>query len=170
MNNKNINKKVLLLNQNYIPIMITGVKRAINLYFREKIDVIEKYDFMLRSPSINIPMPSVIRLKKYARFKTKNIIISRKNIMKRDNYTCQYCATISGEMTIDHLIPKQKGGLDTWDNLVVACKQCNAKKKNYYLNECNMNLIRKPKKPSIITFLQKQVSTNQENWKPYLFM
>ena len=165
-----INRRVLVLNQNYEPIMVTGVKRAISLYFTEKIDVIEKYEESLRSPSISIPMPSVIRLKNYIRIKKNNILISRKNIMKRDNYTCQYCNKKGVQMTIDHLIPKQKGGLDTWDNLVAACVPCNSKKQNYRLKDCNMTLNKIPKKPSIINFLQKFVSNKQQNWKPYLFM
>ena len=73
-------------------------------------------------------------------------------------------------MTIDHLVPKQKGGLDTWDNLVAACMPCNSKKQNRILRDCNMTLMRKPKKPSMIIFLQKFVSKKQQNWKPYLFM
>ncbi len=165
-----INRRVLVLNQNYEPIMVTGVKRAINLYFNEKIEVIEKYKESLHSPSITIPMPSVIRLKDYIRFKKRGIMISRKNIMKRDNYTCQYCGKKGVQMTIDHLVPKQRGGLDTWENLVAACMPCNSKKQNQTLKDCNMKLIRRPRKPSIIIFLQKFVSNKQQNWKPYLFM
>ena len=73
-------------------------------------------------------------------------------------------------MTIDHVIPKVKGGADTWENLVTACFKCNSKKGNKLLNETTMQLIRKPRKPSMITYLQNHVTLSQTDWKPYLYM
>ena len=95
---------------------------------------------------------------------------SRKNILKRDNHTCQYCSISSVPMTVDHIIPKQKGGEDTWYNLVAACVSCNTKKGSRTPRESQMRLKKKPRKPTIVLHLQKFVKQFQGTWRPYLFM
>ena len=136
--NDTLNKKVLLLNQSYQPLMTLGAKRAIILSFTEKVEVLERYADQVRSINLSIFIPSVIRLKDYVKFNKKRIPLSRKNILKRDNYICQYCDSKSNFMTIDHIIPKDKGGRDLWENLVAACVPCNTKKGNKLLKDINM--------------------------------
>ncbi len=165
-----LDRRVLLLNQSYEPVMVVGAKRAIILLLSEKVDSIESYKEKVHSAYLSIPLPSVIRLKKYAKIRKKEIVVSKKNILKRDNYICQYCGIQSVPMTIDHIISKNKGGLDTWDNLVAACVECNAYKGSKSLDESNMKLLKIPRKPSVILYLQKYVKQFQDSWRPYLFM
>jgi len=168
--NDTLNKKVLLLNQSYQPLMTLGAKRAIILSFTEKVEVLERYADQVRSINLSIFIPSVIRLKDYVKFNKKRIPLSRKNILKRDNYICQYCDSKSNFMTIDHIIPKDKGGRDLWENLVAACVPCNTKKGNQLLKDIDMSLLKRPKVPSFLFNIQKELSNSQNSWKPYLFM
>ena len=168
--NKSLNRKVLLLNQSYQPLMTLGAKRAIVLSFTEKVEVLERYRDKVNSINLSIFVPSVIRLKDYVRFNKKNIPLNRRNILKRDNHICQYCNSKGKFMTIDHIIPKHKGGRDLWENLVAACVPCNTKKGNKLLKDINMTLLRKPKAPSFLFNIQNELSNSQKSWKPYLFM
>jgi len=165
-----LNRRVLVLNQSYEPLMIIGAKRAIILILNEKVEAVENYRENIHSAYLSLPLPSVIKLKYYARVKRKNIVLSRKNILKRDNHTCQYCGTKSVPMTIDHIKSKKRGGEDTWENLVAACVPCNTKKGNKPLNEFGFQLLKKPRKPTMILHLQKYVKQFQSSWRPYLFM
>jgi len=166
----NINKKVLLLNNSYEPIQIIGGKKAIVMILLEKVDLIEKTNSFIRSEKLKLNFPSVIKLKTYVFIKIKSIPLTRSNIISRDNSTCQYCGKKSRSMTIDHIIPKDKRGKDTWTNLVSACENCNLKKGNSLLSQTNMRLLSKPKKPSHIYHMQKLVRNDNKSWKPYLFM
>jgi len=165
-----LNKKVLLLNQSYQPLMILNAKRAVILSFTDKVDVIERYSSQIHSINLSMFLPSVIRLKNYVRFNKKNIPLTRRNILKRDNYICQYCNKKSNFMTIDHIIPKHKGGRDLWENLVAACVSCNTKKGNKMLKDSGMLLNKKPKAPSLLFNIQNNLSNSQDSWRPYLFM
>ena len=109
-------------------------------------------------------------MKEYAKIRRKEIVLSRKNILKRDNHTCQYCGKKSVPMTIDHIISRNKGGGDSWDNLVAACVPCNTKKGNHSLRQIQMDLSKIPRKPTMILHLQKFVKQFQSSWRPYLFM
>ena len=150
--------------------MVIGAKRALLLVLNEKVEAIENYTEFIHSMYIKIPLPSVIRLKKYARFTKKEIVLSRKNILKRDNHTCQYCGIRSVPMTIDHIIPRQKGGEDSWYNLVAACVTCNTRKGNRTPKGAQMKLMKRARKPTMILHLQKFVKQFQGTWRPYLFM
>ena len=96
--------------------------------------------------------------------------LSRKNILIRDNNICQYCGEGGNALTIDHIYPKFRGGKDTWENLVCACKNCNQKKGNRTPQEANMPLIKTPKRPNRIHYFQRYVKDRQADWRPYLFM
>ena len=136
----------------------------------EKVEIVEQYSESISSINFRIRLPSVVRLNQFVKYRPKNIALSRKNILKRDNYTCQYCSIINVPMTIDHIIPRQKGGNDSWANLVAACIPCNRKKKNRTPKESGMSLLRRPKKPTILSYFQQFVRTKQFTWRPYLFM
>ena len=165
-----LNRRVLVLNQSYEPLMVIGAKRAVILLLNEKVDSLENYREKIHSAYISLPLPSVIKLKYYARIRRKEIVLSRKNILKRDNHTCQYCGVRSVPMTIDHVISRKKGGEDTWDNLVAACVPCNTRKGNHSPREVQMALLKTPRKPTMILHLQKFVKQFQSSWRPYLFM
>ena len=150
--------------------MIIGAKRAIILVLNEKVDALENYREIIHSAYLKLPLPSVIKLKQYARIRRKEIVLSRKNILKRDNHTCQYCGIRSVPMTIDHIIPRQRGGEDSWYNLITACVACNARKGNRMPRETQMKLMKKPRKPTMVLHLQKFVKQFQTTWRPYLFM
>ena len=150
--------------------MVIGAKRAIILILSDKVDALENYRELIHSTYLTLPLPSVIKLREYARIKRRNIVLSRKNVLKRDNHTCQYCLIESVPMTIDHIIPKQRGGEDSWYNLVAACVSCNTKKGNNTPKEAQMSLKKKPRKPTMVLHLQKFVKQFQGTWRPYLFM
>jgi len=165
-----LNRRVLVLNQSYEPLMVIGAKRAVILLLNEKVDSLESYREKINSAYLSLQLPSVIRLRNYARIRRKEIVLSRKNILKRDNHTCQYCGAKSVPMTIDHILARKKGGGDSWENLVAACVPCNTIKGNKRLNEANMKLLKIPRKPTMILHLQKFVKQFQSSWRPYLFM
>lgn len=118
----------------------------------------------------NFPWPSVIRISKYIKVPYKKVILSRKNILRRDNYKCAYCGRSDLMLTVDHVVPKARGGSDSWENLVTACTRCNNIKGDRTPEEANMKLLIKPFKPSHIIFIKNIVSKIDEKWKPYLYL
>lgn len=163
--------QVLVLNQNYEPMSITNAKKAIILIFLGKAEIIEEYDHLfVRSVRLSYRLPSIVRLTRYISVPRKRIVLSRKNIIKRDNHQCQYCGVKVGPFTVDHVKPKDRGGEDTWENLVCACIKCNNKKRNRTPEEANMRLLKRPQKPSHIFFIRYVIGKLDERWKPYLFM
>ena len=166
-----INRNVLMLNQNYEPLTVCSAKRAIVLMFQGKAEMIETADGLkIRTVSKSFSLPSVVRLWQYRRVPFKRIMLSRKNVIMRDGHQCQYCGTTRGAMTIDHVIPKRRNGSDTWDNMVCACIKCNNKKGDRTPEQAGMKLIRKPYRPSHITFIQRHIGSSDQRWRPYLFM
>ncbi len=166
-----MNSKVLVLNQNYEPMSVCNVKKAIILLFLGKAELIEAANGkVLHSVSMTMPFPSVVRLSLYIRVPYKKIILSRKNILRRDGHRCQYCGRGDLPLTIDHVIPRSRNGEETWENLVCACVHCNNKKGDRTPEEASMQLIRKPIRPNHVTFIRHFVSNVDERWKPYLFM
>jgi len=165
-----LSRKVLVLNQSYEPLMVINAKRAIVLVIKDKVEMIEKYRESIRSARSHFDLPSVIKLNFYVHLKYKDIVLSRKNLFKRDKQRCQYCKQTNSPLTIDHIIPRRRGGEDTWENLVAACMKCNTRKGDSLLKNIDMKLLKKPRKPSKIFHLQSYVNQNQDNWKRYLFM
>ena len=165
-----LDKNVLVLNQNYEPISIVNVKKAILLLFLNKAEMVEELGDKLRSINLEFAFPSVVRIKNYIRRPYREVVLNRKNIHRRDRHICQYCGKNHSPMTVDHVVPKQFGGKDTWENLVCACIKCNNKKGNRTPEQANLYLIRKPTKPSHLFYLQYLITKPQETWRPYLFM
>jgi 5-methylcytosine-specific restriction endonuclease McrA len=119
-----------------------------------KAETIEESGKVIRSPSLLLPLPTVIRLMNYIkRSYGKGVAFSKKNVFLRDNFTCQYCGSHGVDLTIDHIIPRSKGGMTCWENVVVACKHCNLRKGNRSLDETDLHLLRRPKRPHFL-FLQ----------------
>ena len=165
-----LNRKVLVLNQSYEPLMVINAKRAIVLMIKEKVKMLERYAEDIRSAQESFNLPSVIRLNFYVHLKYKDIVLNRRNLLKRDGFRCQYCSKQGPPLTLDHILPKNKGGKDTWENLVVACARCNTRKGDSLLKHMDMKLLKKPRKPSKLFQLQTYVNKHQDNWKQYLFM
>lgn len=117
-----------------------------------------------------MPFPSIVRLSFYVRVPYKKIVLSRKNIIRRDGHQCQYCGRGDVTLTVDHVIPKSKGGNDSWENLVAACVSCNNRKGDRTPSEAGVKLRRKPIRPSHVMFIRHFVGIVDDNWKPYLFM
>jgi 5-methylcytosine-specific restriction endonuclease McrA len=124
----------------------------------------------LKTVSDVYPWPSVIRLSRFVNVPYKKVILSRKNVLRRDGYRCGYCGRGDLPLTVDHIIPKAKGGTDSWENLVCACTFCNNRKGDRTPEEALMPLHIVPFKPSHIMFIKNVVGKLDENWKPYLYL
>jgi len=165
-----IHRSVLVLNQDYQALSICSVERAVVLLFQHKAEMVAPRDgLVLRSPSTTFPWPSVIRLKRYISLPYRKVALSRKNVMRRDAFQCQYCGA-RDKLTIDHVFPRSRGGKDTWENLVTACIPCNTRKGNRTPEEANMPLKRRPFRPSYVMFIRDSVHEVEDAWKPFLFL
>jgi 5-methylcytosine-specific restriction endonuclease McrA len=159
------------LNQSYEPITICTIKKAVILIYMGKAElVLNDKRKVLHSVTHVFPWPSIIRLSRYKNVPYKKVVLTRKNILRRDSYKCSYCGRGDLPLTIDHVIPKAKGGFDSWENLVCACTICNNKKGDRTPEEANMTLTNRPFKPSHIMFIKNVVGKLDENWKPYLYL
>ncbi|MGK9475896.1 HNH endonuclease [Melioribacter sp. OK-6-Me] len=123
----------------------------------------------IRTVSKSYPWPSVIKLKDYIRVPYKKIILTRKNILKRDGHRCAYCGRGDLPLTVDHVIPKSRGGTDTWENLVAACLPCNNRKGDRTPEEAGLKLRIKPYTPNHILFIKSAAGRIDNAWKPFLF-
>ena len=165
-----VNSAVLVLNSSFEAISIRSARRALTLVVKDRA-VIQEHTGQEIYPGIY--MPSVIRLKEFRYIPVRVQIVSRKNIFLRDRNICQYCGKHlhSSLLTLDHIVPRSKGGRDTWDNLVACCPTCNRKKADMSLEECGMVLLHKPRPSSIHTsrFILKSMGAEDERWRPYLY-
>jgi 5-methylcytosine-specific restriction endonuclease McrA len=161
---------VLVLNRDYSALTICSVRRAVILLHLHKVDlVVEREDRAVRSVASRYPWPSIVRLRLYVRVPYRRILLSRKNIMRRDGFRCQYCGS-RDRLTIDHVLPKSRGGRDVWENLVSACVPCNNRKGNRTPAEARMELAKTPFRPSHVMFIRDLVDGMHDAWKPYLFL
>lgn len=159
---------VLVLNADYNPLTLCSVERAFLLMYLQKVELISQVENKaLRSISQDYPYPSVIKTKRYVNLPYKGVVLTRHNIFKRDSFCCQYCGK-DKDLTLDHLIPKSKGGKSTWTNLVTACKSCNAKKGDFTPEQAGLKLLKKPIRPSYVMFLRSTSKSLRADWLPYL--
>ncbi|MEL7086442.1 MAG: HNH endonuclease [Cyanobacteria bacterium P01_A01_bin.3] len=160
--------KVLVLNASYEPLNITTWRRAVVLMLKGKAEGIEHNGRLIYA---NFASPTVIRLRHYVNVPYKAIPLTRRNVLYRDEYRCQYCNVSSGDsLTIDHVIPRSRGGQDVWDNVVCACVRCNIKKGNRTPKEAGMPLNRQPRRPhsSLYFEIAKQIrSGGNREWGKY---
>lgn len=161
---------VLVLNRDYSALSTCSVQRAIVLLHLQKAELVESQPGRyVRSTSSRHAWPSIVRLSLYVRIPYRRILLSRKNVLRRDQNTCQYCGS-RGQLTIDHVHPKSRGGKDVWENLVAACVPCNNKKGSRTPEQAGLSLSRRPFRPSHVMFIRDFVGRLDETWKPYLFM
>jgi 5-methylcytosine-specific restriction endonuclease McrA len=162
-------KHVLVLNASYEPLNVTTVRRAHVLVFKGKAEVIEKLDRPLTSSSTAFPWPHVIRLVQYVNVpRTVQRKISRRALFARDGWRCAYCGTNSGRLTLDHVVPRSRGGESIWENVVAACAPCNLRKGDRLLHEVRMELKHLPKAPTPALFIKLAAPTLPAGWTPYL--
>jgi 5-methylcytosine-specific restriction endonuclease McrA len=160
-----------VLNQSYEPLTICTVKKAIILIILKKAEVIANNNGKkIRSVKDAFAWPSVIRITRYVNVTFKKVILTRKNIFRRDSYKCAYCGRSDLPLTVDHIIPRARGGEDSWENLVTACVHCNNKKGDKTPAEANLKMLVRPYKPNHIMFIKNTVGKIDDNWKPYLFI
>ncbi|MEE3258475.1 MAG: HNH endonuclease [Candidatus Latescibacterota bacterium] len=165
-----LERSVLVLNQNYEPLSVCSVRRALLLILRGKAETVEKLAEVVRSVTQDHPVPSVVRLGRYIRAPRRRVVLSKRNILKRDNHQCQYCGRKDSKLTIDHIVPRTRGGKSTWENLVCACAACNNKKGEHQPEQVGLILRAKPKRPNNVSFIRNLIGANDQRWKPYLFI
>ena len=140
--------RVLILNASYVPLHVCSVKRAVSLIMHKVAERVEDAERVLRSPNAVFPVPSVIRLKRYVSMPTSHrVSFNRKNVFRRDDFTCQYCGSQNNHLTLDHVIPRSRGGITTWTNVVACCIDCNARKRDRTPQEANMKINKQPSTP-----------------------
>lgn len=160
---------MLVLNADYQAMSVCSVERAMVLVVLEKAELIaDRADRCIRSARTRHPWPTVVRLKRYIRMPYRRVLLTRRNVLRRDDHTCQYCGSMD-KLTLDHVMPRSRGGRDAWENLVAACTPCNNRKGNKTPEEAGMPLARKPFRPSHVMYMRDLVGTLEETWKPYLF-
>jgi 5-methylcytosine-specific restriction endonuclease McrA len=164
---------VLVLNASYEPINVCAARRALVLVLKGVAMTEEENGHFLHSARVAMRLPSVIRLLEYRRIPHQSRALSRKNILLRDRNTCQYCATVlpSGELTLDHVIPRSRGGSSTWENLVACCHSCNRRKGNQSPVESGMKLMREPRAFNLHTsrHIMRLMGRSDDKWRKYLF-
>nr|WP_310482278.1 HNH endonuclease [Chamaesiphon sp. VAR_48_metabat_403] len=146
-----LNHSVVVFSTNYLPMARINIRRAITLLLTGRAEPLDLQDtklvWVLRSPSVEVEVPHHIRLKTTTAERLWKLpSVSRRELLRRDGHRCQYCGSAK-QLTIDHVIPRSKGGTHTWDNVTIACETCNHKKGDKYLNETAMVLKTKPKAP-----------------------
>ncbi|MCE2393075.1 HNH endonuclease [Candidatus Poribacteria bacterium] len=158
---------VLVLNASYEAINVCNLRRAMKM-------LVKVSDLEIRSPTMSMKIPLVIRLVNYVHIPHCVVKFSRKNVLTRDQYTCQYCDEHfpPSTLTIDHVKPRSRGGTTVWENVATACKRCNAKKGDRTPHEAGMFPKRSPKAPSIISYLHlsRNGRSYDESWKKYLYI
>ena len=164
---------VLVLNASYEPINVCAARRAIVLVLKGVAMTEEVNGHFLHAARFTIRVPSVIRLLEYRRIPHQTRALSRKNILLRDRNSCQYCGAMLGssELTLDHVVPRSRGGLSTWENLVACCHSCNRRKGNQMPMEANMKLIREPRAFNLHTsrHIMRLLGHSDAKWRKYLF-
>jgi 5-methylcytosine-specific restriction endonuclease McrA len=164
------NGRVLVLNASFEPINVCTVRRAAVLVLKEKAVTLERAERPLRSERLSLDRPMVIRLVAYVRIPrdSHGRKITRKAVLARDAWTCQYCGSQKAGLTVDHVIPRSRGGKSVWENIVASCATCNRRKGNHLPREVKMHPRNKPKAPGPTVFIRIASPTVPRAWQPYL--
>lgn len=170
---------VLVLNADYrplsyYPLSLWSWQDAVRAVYSDRVTVVSSYDDVVRSPSCEIQVPSVIALKDFV-VPARDPVFTRFNLFLRDRFTCQYCGErfASRELTFDHVIPRARGGRTNWENVVAACADCNFMKGPYMPHECHMQLLRRPERPNLYELQQngRAFPPNylHHSWRDFLY-
>jgi 5-methylcytosine-specific restriction endonuclease McrA len=160
---------VLVLNANFEPLNVCNTRRAIVLVLTGKADMILDGRGEIQGVSRSFPCPSVIRLERMIKRPRPKVKLTKREILRRDNYTCQYCGKRTPYLTIDHIVPRRLGGQHEWDNVVAACPACNHRKGGRTLDQAQMRLARPPVEPpsSAVYIFGKHLHENRE-WVQFI--
>lgn len=160
---------VLVLNANFEPINVCNTRRALGLMLSGKADLVANGRGYIRTVSQALPRPSVIRLEHMVHRPRARVKLTRREIFRRDSFTCQYCGRKGNDMTVDHVVPRHLGGMHVWHNVVTACAPCNHRKGGRRLDEAHMALRHPPKEPpATATYIfGKHLGDNTE-WMPFI--
>jgi len=160
---------VLVLNANFEPINVCDMRRAVGLLLTEKASLVVNGRGEIKTIHHSFPRPSVIRLQKMINRPRARLKLTRREVFRRDNYTCQYCGKKTTDLTIDHVTPRHTGGKHVWTNVVAACPSCNHRKGGRLLGEANMHLLRPPAEPPTNAnyLFGRHLSENME-WETFL--
>lgn len=161
---------MLVLNATYEPLSVVSVPRAVHLLISKKAEQIEFSDLTIRSANYSMPVPIVIRLHYYVRIPHNlPLPLSRRALLMRDDYTCQYCGSQPGkeQLTMDHIMPRSRGGRTDWENVITACAPCNRRKSNRTPEEAHMKLLSTPSRPRFWS-MALMTSPGNDVWRKYL--
>ncbi len=163
-------KQTLLLDSSFFPLQMIDWKKALSLFFTQRAEVVEHHsDVEIRSTYSSYKLPKVMRL--YCKIGDINVVkFNRLNVFYRDRFHCQYCNTKfkANELTLDHVHPRSKGGPTNWENIVTACADCNNKKADKLMNECQMYPLKKPVEPKWISIFLMRLSQKEKTvWKDW---
>ena len=160
---------VLVLNANFEPINVCSMRRAIGLILKEKAAMVVNGRGHIHTINQLLPRPSVIRLEYMINRPRPRVKLTRREVFRRDNYTCQYCGRRDTPLTVDHILPKHLGGQHTWVNVVAACPSCNHRKGGRRLNDVQMKLLHIPKEPPSSAFYMygRHLNENGE-WEQFI--
>jgi 5-methylcytosine-specific restriction endonuclease McrA len=160
---------VLVLNANFEPINVCPTRRAINLVLTGKASLVLNGRGVIRTVRRAYPRPSIIRLERMVKRPRPQVRLSKREILRRDNFTCQYCGQRAPYLTIDHIIPRRLGGQHSWDNLVAACPACNHRKGGRTADQAQMRLLCTPKKPpSSASYMFSRHLSHNRDWIPFI--
>jgi 5-methylcytosine-specific restriction endonuclease McrA len=162
--------RVLVLNATFEPINVCTVRRAAVLVLKAKAEVLERGETALRSEHLRLERPVVIRLITYVRVPrdVHRRKITRKAVLARDSWTCQYCGTRKPGLTVDHIVPRSRGGKSVWENIVASCAPCNHRKGNKLPREARMHPRATPRPPGPTVFIKLAAPRTPPSWEPYL--
>ena len=158
---------VLVLNQDYEPLSLARVPRALALVERGRAEVLEHGVLPIQTPTCALPRPAVIRLMAYVRRPRLHVRFGRQAVFRRDGFACQYCGASprAADLTLDHVLPRHRGGRDTWENVVAACRRCNQRKGGRTPEEARLPLRRRPFEPKVATAFHAEIV---DTWRPWL--
>ena len=155
----------------YYPLSLWSWQDSVKAAYLDRVNVVSEYDHVVRSPTVELRLPSVVVLREYVK-PSKASAFTRFNLFLRDEFSCQYCGA-SSELTFDHVVPRSRGGRTSWDNVVAACSACNLRKGARILSECGLSLKRRPAEPTSEELLNKgrKFPPNylHESWLDFLY-
>ncbi len=164
-----MNTPVLVLNANFEPIHFCSTRRAVGMILLGKATLVVNGRGVIRTVSQVLPRPSVIRLETMIQRPRPRVKLTRREVFRRDNFTCQYCGRRTGDLTVDHVLPRHLGGTHTWTNVVAACPLCNHRKGGRRLEEAHMTLLRPPREPpASAAYIFGRHLLENHDWEPFI--
>ncbi|HET7012180.1 MAG TPA: HNH endonuclease [Anaerolineales bacterium] len=164
-----MNEPVLVINANYEPLNVCTTRRALGLLLAGKAEMLANGRGYVRTVRLTVPRPSVIRLGAMVKRPTPRVRLTKRELFRRDSHTCQYCGQRLGRLTIDHVVPRHRGGEHIWSNLVTACPTCNLRKGGRTLQEAHMHLLRAPREPRATAgYLFGPLLESNVDWTPFI--